>query len=168
MDISRRALVGAITAAIVTGTSAGVGIGAAASGNATHHDAPSTVAGNGSFTSVALHHHKPTQHCPNKKGKYPPGKCRIYFTKHSYRHGDKVRFISGAVFKPHELVKVKLDCHPDVHHKGGVVAGRGGRARDHFSVPAHAHGDCVVTLHGSQSGITLSGDFHSGHRKHHH
>jgi hypothetical protein len=140
MSINRRIAVGLSAAALATSglVTAGAGLGATSAAAAT-----------------SLSHH-----CPSHKGKYPPGKCRIAFNHHHYRHHATIAYQSGSVFKPGERVKVTLLCagpprsvtHGKVRH-----ARKSGSVFSTVVAPKKAHGHCRVRLHGEHSGITLAG-----------
>jgi hypothetical protein len=147
MSISRRIATGLTAAAIATcglvGAGAGIGVTAAVAAPAGSH------------------------HCPSHSGKYPPGKCRIYFSKHVYHKHHRVRLASGRVFKPGERLTVTLICPRTKHHKRYVRhlsprrAGIHGAASSSFKLNRHTPtGSCQVVLHGKHSHVTLTGTIH--------
>lgn len=147
MSISRRFATGLAAAALATCGLLGVGVGIGA-----------TAAG----AAPAGSHH-----CPSHSGKYPPGKCRIYFSKHTYHKKHHVSLQSGRVFKPGERVTVTLICPRTKHHKAYVRhllprhAGVRGAASAVFKLSAKTpSGSCQVVLHGRHSGVTLTGKIH--------
>lgn len=114
-----------------------------------------------STASAAPAHRVPTQHCPaGHRGHYPPGKCRIFFSRGIYHPGQKVTFESGEVFKAHEKVTELLTCHHAGYQKHvGVTKARGrGRAKDTFRLSSSlTAGGCTLTLKGKKSGVVLNG-----------
>jgi hypothetical protein len=116
-----------------------------------------------STASAAPAHHVPSSHCPRKgHGHYPPGKCRIFFNKGTYRPGQHVKFESGEVFRSHEKVSVTLTCHKGKyqHHYSAVTAGSHGRAKGSIKLSKHLKNwGCTLSLKGKKSGIVLNGHF---------
>jgi hypothetical protein len=144
MSISRRIALGLTAAALATcglvGAGAGIGVTAAVAAPVAHHN------------------------CPSKKGKYPPGKCKVNFSKSRYHKGKKVHLKSGKVFKPGERVDLTLICPANHAHKRYVKhykprhAAKGGAVTAKFKLPKKMpSGSCQVVLFGKKSHVTLTG-----------
>jgi hypothetical protein len=106
--------------------------------------------------SPAIHHGCPLGH----RGHYPPGQCRIFFDRGVYHPGQKVKFVSGKVFRNHERVTELLVCHKNRYHKsyGTKKAGPRGRVRDHIRLSKNVGaGGCRLVLTGKHSGVRIHG-----------
>ncbi|HZP14572.1 MAG TPA: hypothetical protein VFA96_02025 [Nocardioides sp.] len=111
------------------------------------------LAMSGQAGATTVKHHR--VHCTEKNHHpYPPGRCFITFNKHKYHHQEPVKFHAER-FKPHQRLRVHLQCGKFHKHVLTTHANKHGKVTDNFSFPKNAptSGHCTVRVHGGGDSV---------------